>query len=597
MRNNILGAATSEGSNRRVIGAHTMKRIGISLFLFMLCSTAAFAQNTYQHYIVGTRVAPREVADDVLSELPARAWRSRTSPLHTFRSVDAFEADLTWDEAQALKKRPDVTYVEEDQERHALADSVTPGAETTPYGISMVNAPQVWPLTKGKGVGTGVATHVVIIDTGIDYNLPDLAAAYRGGFNTLTGTNDPLDDNGHGTHVAGTIAAAANNDGVVGVAPDAAVYSVKVLDACGSGATSKIITAVDWVIGRKNAEGGNWIMSLSLGASGSSTGEAAAFQRANDNGILTFAASGNSYPTTGLAFPAAYPSVVSVGAVDSAKTVAIFSQRGADLKVVAPGVSVLSTYADFSELYNVADATGISVDAYKIEGSDTNGTTTTCATLPPASGRIVSCGVGNKSEFPASVAGNIALIQRGGTSTVTGTTLSFAEKARNAKTAGAVGVIVYNNRATENPNESTGWSMSNLASASEVPRTVVGITQADGAKLLTAAGTSTVKFVRTNADVGYTNLSGTSMATPHASAVGALVWAVAPGATNEQVKQAILSTTQDLGDPGRDDTYGNGLVDAFAAAKAINPTAFSNPAQPPPTTTPSGRRSLRRGNG
>src|SRR3569832_1408016 len=104
-----------------------MKRIGISLFLFTLCSTAAFAQNVYQHYIVGTRVTPREVADDILTELPARAWRNKNLPLHTFRSVDAFEADLTWDEAQALKKRPDVAYVEEDQEKHALADSVTPG--------------------------------------------------------------------------------------------------------------------------------------------------------------------------------------------------------------------------------------------------------------------------------------------------------------------------------------------------------------------------------------------------------------------------------------------------------------------------------------
>ena len=87
------------------------------------------------------------------------------------------------------------------------------------------------------------------------------------------------------------------------------------------------------------------------------------------------------------------------------------------------------------------------------------------------------------------------------------------------------------------------------------------------------------------------------MATPHASAVGALVWAVAPGATNEQVKQAILNNAHDLGTPGRDDTYGYGLVDAFAAAKAINPTAFSNPTQPPPPPPPSGRRGLHRGGG
>src|SRR6266550_8632414 len=159
MRNNILDAGTSESQIPQGDGANTMKRIGLSLLLFILCSTA-FAQSSYQHYIVGTHVAPQIAADEILAELPARAWRSKTARLHAFQSVDAFEADLTWDEAQALKKRSDVAYVEEDQERHMLADSVTPGAQTTPYGITMVNAPQVWPITKGKGLNGAAATHV-----------------------------------------------------------------------------------------------------------------------------------------------------------------------------------------------------------------------------------------------------------------------------------------------------------------------------------------------------------------------------------------------------------------------------------------------------
>jgi subtilisin family serine protease len=575
-----------------------MKRIGISLLLFIAC-TPAFAQSVYQHYLVGTRIAAREAADAILrDDLPERPWRSKATPLHSFQSVNAFEVDLTWDEAQALKKSPKVAYVEEDFERHALADSVTPGAETTPYGVTMVNAPQVWPVTKGKGLSGAAPTHVVIIDTGISYTDTELAPAYRGGMNLLNGTTDPLDDNGHGTHVAGTIAAAANGDGVVGVAPDVDLYSVKVLDACGSGATSKIIQAVDWVINKKSTLGGNWIMSLSLGSDSASTSEASAFQNAYNAGILTFAASGNGYPDAdGLSFPADYSSVVSVGAVDSTETVASFSQRGANLKVVAPGVSVLSTFASIQELDNVADATGISVDAFKVTGYDTSNSPTNCALPPSASGRIVNCVVGNKSDFPASVAGNIALIQRGGTSTATGSTLTFSEKARNAKSAGAVGVVVYNNRATENANEAPFWAMTNLSGASAVPNAVVGVSQVDGAKLLTAAGNSTIKFIRNTSTLGYATLNGTSMATPHASAVGALVWAVAPGATNEQVKQAIFNNTHDLGDPGFDNTYGYGLVDAFAAAKAINPTAFSNPTQPPPPQSPSGRRGLHRGGG
>jgi subtilisin family serine protease len=572
-----------------------MKRIGISLFLFILCSTA-FAQSNYQHYIVGTRVAPRIVADDVLAnDLPERPWRSRVTPLHSFRSVDAFEADMTWDEAQALKKRPDVAYVEMDQERHALSDSVTPGAETTPYGITMVDAPQVWAVTKGKSVGNGAPIHVAIIDTGISYDDAELAPAYKGGFNELTQTSDPRDDNGHGTHVAGTVAAAMNGDGVVGVAPEVDLYSVKVLDACGSGLLTKIIAGVDWVMQKKLEVGGNWIMSLSLGSDSASTAEASAFQTAYNAGILTFAASGNGYPDAdGISYPAAYSGVVSVGAVDSTGTIASFSQRGPGLKVVAPGVSVLSTFVDVSELDNVADSSGISVDAHKISASDTSGNTLNCSALVTATGHIVNCGSGNKSEFPSSVKGNIALIQRGGTSTVTGSTLTFAEKAQNAKSAGAVAAIVYNNRATDNPTDPPGWGINGVPALS-IPNTVVGVTQVDGQKLLTAAGTSTVKFLSNNNALGYALLNGTSMATPHAAGVGALVWAVVPGMTNQQIMQALQDNAHDLGDPGRDDTYGAGLVDAYATAKALNPAAFGNGSQPPPPTPPSGRRGLHRG--
>lgn len=597
MRNNILSVETSAIINSMSDGAHTMKRLGISLTLFLL-SLPAFAQYNYQHYIVGTRVSPRAVADDVLAnDLPPRVWRNRTTPFHSFRSVDAFEADLTWDEAQALKKRPDVAYVEMDQPVHMLADSVTPGTETTPYGITMVNAPQVWAVTKGKSVGSGTPIHVAIIDTGISYADSELAPAYKGGFNELTGTTDPLDDNGHGTHVAGTIAAAMNGEGVVGVAPDVDIYSVKVLDACGSGQTTTILRGIDWIMAKKAEIGGNWIMSLSLGSDGASAAEASAFQNAYNAGILTFAAAGNGYPdSVGLSYPAAYSTVVSVGAIDSTETVASFSQRGPDLKVVAPGVSVLSTFVDVSELDNVADSTGISVDAHKIGAFDTSGNALNCSSLATATGNIVNCGSGNRGEFPASVNGNIALIQRGGTSTVTGSTLTFAEKAQNAKAAGAVAAIIYNNRATDNPTDPPGWGIQGVTSTS-IPRTVVGVTQADGQKLLTAAGTSTVRYVTNNDTLGYTNLSGTSMATPHAAGVGALVWAVAPGATNQQIMQALQDNAHDLGDPGRDDTYGAGLVDAFATAKALNPAAFGNGTQPPPPQTPSGRRSLHRGNG
>ncbi len=156
-------------------------------------------------------------------------------------------------------------------------------------------------------------------------------SAFRGGCNEFTQKPDPLDDNGHGTHVAGTIAAAQDGSGVVGVAPQADIYSIKVLDSCGSGQLSKIVQAINWVLNAKKEIGGNWIMSLSLGSDEPSLAETEAFQRAADGGILlTFAASGNNYstnPVDGLTFPAALPTGVTVGAVDSLGQVADFTAR------------------------------------------------------------------------------------------------------------------------------------------------------------------------------------------------------------------------------------------------------------------------------
>src|SRR5258708_14043325 len=103
--------------------------------------------------------------------------------------------------------------------------------------------PAGWAVTRGKSLSSGQAIQVAIIDTGIDYNFSELAAAFKGGFNYINRTADPLDDNSHGTHVAGTIAAANDGAGVVGIASDVDIYSLKVLDTCGCGRTTHVIQA------------------------------------------------------------------------------------------------------------------------------------------------------------------------------------------------------------------------------------------------------------------------------------------------------------------------------------------------------------------
>jgi subtilisin family serine protease len=544
-----------------------MKRVLAVLFVLLLAQTT-FAGGVHR-YLIATRDAPKRAMPEVLGELPEGGDRA----VEPFVIVQAFAADLTDDEAATLKHSPQVRFIELDAERHALSDSVTPGAQTTPYGVTMVDAPQVWPVTRGMAVDHSARIHVVVLDTGIDYDDPELKVAYKGGWNTLTNTPDPRDDNGHGSHVAGTIAAADNGIGVVGVAPDVALYSVKVLDQCGSGSVSGIINGVQWVIDQKVAIGGNWIMSLSLGSDTSSPLEQEAFQKAADAGILTFAAAGNSYdptaPVDGLSYPAAYPTVLSVGAIDSSGNIASFSQRGIDLKFVAPGVDVLSTFVSEGVTTNDGRTFLGTLPAAKNATGDA-----WCLTRPTLTGSYIYSGIGNPADFPAAVAGKIALIQRG--------TLKFIDKVKNAQAAGARGVMLYNN--------TSGLITPDfgiLSSPTDVLPTVF-LSQADGESLKsTPDATVTTSFGLK----GYANLDGTSMATPHASAAAALVWAVAPSAPASSIRNALLTTAQDLGAPGQDTVYGYGLIDAYAAAKSTAPQLFVPPAQ----TAPSGRRILKRG--
>src|SRR5207302_3858237 len=260
-----------------------------------------------QAVIVMMKPASRFAAKTMSTSFDARVSADERD-LRELPAINGFSANLTDEDIAALKASGNVVSIEPDLERHAFADSITPGQQTTPFGMTNVNATAVWPVTRGKSLANGPAIHVAIIDTGIDYNFSELAGAFKGGFNFVARTGDPMDDNGHGTHVAGIIAAANNGAGVVGVASDVDVYSLKVLDTCGSGRTSDIMQAVQWVIDKKKEIGGNWIINLSLGSDTASTSEQAQFQAAVDAGVLVFAASGNGYSgSDGLAYPAGYP--------------------------------------------------------------------------------------------------------------------------------------------------------------------------------------------------------------------------------------------------------------------------------------------------
>ncbi|HEV7923307.1 MAG TPA: S8 family serine peptidase [Thermoanaerobaculia bacterium] len=555
-----------------------MKRTLFAVAL-LLTASSMFAADTTRRYVVAMRggVPARET----FRQLDADFATGRRA-LRVFPRVQAAALDLTDAEAARLRQEPDVIAVEPAMERHLLDSTpVTnteliagrnPNGQTTPYGISLVNAQQVWPYKRGDAI------NVAVLDTGIDYNHPDLKAQYQGGYNEISKTDDPLDNNGHGTHVSGTISASDNDLGVVGVAPHVKLWSVKVLNASGSGRTDGIIAGIDWVIARKLELGGNWIMSLSLGSEDSSLVEEQAFQRAADAGILTLAASGNA-STAGVpaavSYPAAYPSVVAIGAIDAKSAVADFSNQGPELALVAPGVDVLSTLQVGKGSIAYVGTGSSSYSGAALTGS-VNGTVT---------GKFVFCGFGQPSDFTSAVNGKIAVISRGAG-------VTFHDKTQRAKNAGAIGVIIYNN-----DDSALSWTLigDDPADQTYAWPTAIGITREDGAALVANAG-ATLTITQGPDDYGF--LSGTSMATPHASGVAALVWSVAPNATAAQVRQALTSTAHDLGASGFDPAFGNGLIDAFAAAKALAPAVFANPATPaPPTPTNggfNGRRIMRR---
>ena len=504
---------------------------------------------------------------------------ARAKNVHEFSIINGFAATLTAEEAAALRLQPGVSYVEPVAERHIFGGGLVPftdqtrnfDGQTVPFGVDAVRAREVWSLTRGRNI------NVAIIDTGIDYRHPELSGVYAAGYNAITKTNDPRDDNGHGTHVAGTIAAADNSFGVVGVAPAVRVYSVKALRSDGTGTTEGVIAGLEWIINKKREVGGNWILNLSLGSAEQNAAEAAAIQRTVDEGILIVAASGNASAPgkpKPVSYPAAYPGVVAVGAVNAQNQLAAFSNQGPQIAVVGPGVDVLSTVPVGSAQISTIRSANIVYSGRPLDGSS-KGT---------LSGPFVVCGLGRPEDFPAAVRGKIALIQRG-------EGISFANKTRAALAAGATGVVIYNN---DTPG--TTWTLidekTDPASVTFQWPLVMGISKQDGQSLIAnMSGNITVTF----ADDDYSVFNGTSMASPHVVGVAALLWSLAPSATAANIALAINSTASDLGTRGHDDLFGSGVVDALNAAKYVAPTAFGLPALPAPGSVPSGRRSNKRG--
>lgn len=289
------------------------------------------------------------------------------------RVLKGLAANVPASRLEALKRDPRVAFVSEDREVHIAAlepqshkgirvPAGTKQPQTSPTGIRRIGA--------GTGTNTGAGVGVAVIDTGIDLSHPDLVANIASASKTcVAGTRSAKDDNGHGTHVAGTIAAVNNSIGVVGVAPDATLYAVKVLNRNGSGTWSSVICGIDWITANATTLGIK-VANMSLGGSGTSdnncgatNGDAlhSAICNSVAQGVTYVVAAGNSGADAVGFVPAAYDdAVITVSALadsDGAAggsgsstsygaddTFATFSNFGAPVGLGAPGVSILSTW-------------------------------------------------------------------------------------------------------------------------------------------------------------------------------------------------------------------------------------------------------------
>lgn len=212
--------------------------------------------------------------------------------------------------------------------------SLQEAAQNAGWSITAFDLPAAW----GKSMGEGV--RVAVLDTGCDLGHPDLKANLLPGVN-LVGSGDPWDDNSHGTHVSGIIAAENNEIGMVGVAPHAKIIPVKVLDSRGNGDLVTVSRGIRWAV-----DNGADLICMSLGSPNPVQEVRKAIQYARAKGVVCFVAAGNSGLTKKVFYPADYPETVAIGSIDENMNRSSFSNTGENLDFMCPGGRIFSTVPD-----------------------------------------------------------------------------------------------------------------------------------------------------------------------------------------------------------------------------------------------------------
>ena len=261
----------------------------------------------------------------------AAAREAATEVVREFDSLDAMTLELPESAVETLQNNANVRYVEENPEAWAEGHY----DDFYPWGVERVDADVVH---DHDVAGTGAS--VAILDTGIDPGHPDLSPNLGTGACAVDCDGSPnwTDRHGHGTHVAGTVAAAQRDAGVIGVAHEAILHAVKVLGDDGGGSASSIAAGIEW-----SADQGHDVINMSLGTGYSSLiDDACTYAWNRDVVIVNSAGNNGSYGS--MSYPSTHDDVIAVSATDSGDNLASFSSYGPDVDFAAPGVDVWSTH-------------------------------------------------------------------------------------------------------------------------------------------------------------------------------------------------------------------------------------------------------------
>jgi len=318
------------------------KRIGtMFLFLFVFCSFCAAAETAQSRKIVVFKKSfnNRSFQDNILK-------KSGALKIKSLKLINGTVVHLSPQTERDLKSKNEVLRIDEDivistsqpQSKNKNKKIPDQPIQEFPWNMLMIGADSAWPHTQGQTV------RVAILDTGIDLDHPDLLGNIKGHINIVKPKKSGDDDSGHGTHVAGIVAALDNAIGVIGVGPEIELYAVKVLDKQGRGWLSDLVDALNWCI-----DNDIQVINMSLGSPQDNLSFHEAVKNAYQAGITQITAAGNYGQEEGaVSYPARYPETIAVSSVDQFGNMDPFSSYGAEIDIAAPGVEVLSTFKNGS---------------------------------------------------------------------------------------------------------------------------------------------------------------------------------------------------------------------------------------------------------